>query len=654
MLKISLRVNVLDLLIAGSTISIRKVFVMGDNKRHSRKKPVIITVITIAVICLAALVALRISPSQSLLSNFSEQDLVQSIENNDYSKAVKVYNAVIFGDEEKEAQYDPAVEQAIDDVVASWSSDDIDDETAVKELSQLQNIESESLSANAKKELRFINIEVNGNSSCAESEKQFENGDFYQALVALSEIDPSYSQYYYVEDFKKECETILLALISSPTTRDEYADYEKKIDLYLSVDDADCFKARKSELEAQHDDFYNAAPALEKAASEFEKEKYEAAFQTLETAEKKNPNNIFLIDTLNEYHNVYVVETAQIVNDAVQQEQYKEALNVVDKAIEIYDCDEFNDLRIYIKECKNPLYKAKNNVAEKIIEIKGKFSSGEVDVEKAKKEAGEYVTKSGKKFVLGDYYDEDVTLLSVSGEVATSLIGVDIASDVRDLSYDITHWGEEDYFALCLAADTVALIPVVGTVKYLKYSKEAGKGAKKGAKAAKDLLGGTTVAAKQVNSIIDNSIALTKNADQSVIVAKVSLTHLEKAKLFKKALKIRKNLEYTSLDDVAIYARKYKSLPPNYMKLDEAKALKRDSGIQSFGNNPSQVIPGKQVGGDTFHNWNKKLPTDKRYIECDVDCPNAVERGEKRIVFADDYSAAYYTDDHYTTFKQIY
>ena len=627
---------------------------MGDNKRHSRKKPVIITVITIAVICLAALVALRISPSQSLLSNFSEQDLVQSIENNDYSKAVKVYNAVIFGDEEKEAQYDPAVEQAIDDVVASWSSDDIDDETAVKELSQLQNIESESLSANAKKELRFINIEVNGNSSCAESEKQFENGDFYQALVALSEIDPSYSQYYYVEDFKKECETILLALISSPTTRDEYADYEKKIDLYLSVDDADCFKARKSELEAQHDDFYNAAPALEKAASEFEKEKYEAAFQTLETAEKKNPNNIFLIDTLNEYHNVYVVETAQIVNDAVQQEQYKEALNVVDKAIEIYDCDEFNDLRIYIKECKNPLYKAKNNVAEKIIEIKGKFSSGEVDVEKAKKEAGEYVTKSGKKFVLGDYYDEDVTLLSVSGEVATSLIGVDIASDVRDLSYDITHWGEEDYFALCLAADTVALIPVVGTVKYLKYSKEAGKGAKKGAKAAKDLLGGTTVAAKQVNSIIDNSIALTKNADQSVIVAKVSLTHLEKAKLFKKALKIRKNLEYTSLDDVAIYARKYKSLPPNYMKLDEAKALKRDSGIQSFGNNPSQVIPGKQVGGDTFHNWNKKLPTDKRYIECDVDCPNAVERGEKRIVFADDYSAAYYTDDHYTTFKQIY
>lgn len=45
--------------------------------------------------------------------------------------------------------------------------------------------------------------------------------------------------------------------------------------------------------------------------------------------------------------------------------------------------------------------------------------------------------------------------------------------DIRDLTYDIQNWGEEEYFVLHLATDAIAVVPVIGAVKYAKYMKKA-------------------------------------------------------------------------------------------------------------------------------------------------------------------------------------
>ena len=78
--------------------------------------------------------------------------------------------------------------------------------------------------------------------------------------------------------------------------------------------------------------------------------------------------------------------------------------------------------------------------------------------------------------VLGDYANEEVTVLALTGNVAASLAGVDAFMDIRDLTYDLTHWGEEEYFVAHLAVDVIALIPVVGMIKYFEHYKvvEAG------------------------------------------------------------------------------------------------------------------------------------------------------------------------------------
>ena len=624
--------------------------------KNRNKKWIIVAAIIIAVICFAIALTAGNDSLKDTFVQYTEEDLMQSVEDNDYRVTVDAYNAVIAGDESKEAEYAPYVLQAIDDIVLSWSTGETDYETANRNLNLLCDVNNQSVSTEAKNELRFIEVESKGDAACKEAEEQFEKGDYYQSLVALKDIDPSYSQYYYIEDFRNDCETILNALISSPTTVEEYADCEEKVALYLAVDNSEVFKTRKAELEAQRDDFYNAAPILGKAREDFDKGKYKAAFGKLESGQKIFPQNQFLKETSDELHNVFVAGIAQEVSASVKNEQYDEALKTIDEATGIYDCDSLNDMRVYVWECKNPLYKAKNNIVDKASALKDRLLSGEVDVEKAKKEAGVYVTKSGKKFMLGDYDSEEITLLSASGEIATSLIGIDMAADVRDLSYDITHWGDEDYFALCLATDVVALVPVVGAVKYLKYSDEAAKGARKGAKAARHFLGGTTTATKKINRIIDNSTRITKNGEQTATVTVTILRHLDRVKLALKAAKIKKGFKYTTKDDVATYIRKYKALPRNYITKAEAKA----KGIPT-GENPSKYYSKKTCyGGDEYYNEihptnSGKLPIGKKYYECDVDYPKGDNtRGTRRIVYAEDYSAAYYTEDHYNTFVQLF
>ena len=77
----------------------------------------------------------------------------------------------------------------------------------------------------------------------------------------------------------------------------------------------------------------------------------------------------------------------------------------------------------------------------------------------------DYLGTSVKGLVLGSYSDKQ-TLLSIAGSVALGIAGVDLIMDIRDLSYDISHWGQEEHFGLILALDLIAFIPVVGSLKY--------------------------------------------------------------------------------------------------------------------------------------------------------------------------------------------
>ena len=106
--------------------------------------------------------------------------------------------------------------------------------------------------------------------------------------------------------------------------------------------------------------------------------------------------------------------------------------------------------------------------------------------------------------------------------------------------------------------------------------------------------------------------------------------------------------EYTSPEDVAAYIHEFGHLPSNFITKSEA----RDLGWDNSRGNLWDVAPGKSIGGDRFGNYEGLLPDDTKYKECDVNYTGGY-RGAERLIYGENGSV-YYTNDHYSSFTQLY
>ena len=89
---------------------------------------------------------------------------------------------------------------------------------------------------------------------------------------------------------------------------------------------------------------------------------------------------------------------------------------------------------------------------------------------------GNYLKKSGKQFLLGDFTD-DVTLLGTGFQVGTGILGIDLPADIRDIAASFVNWEWSWGHAGKTALNVAAVLPIVGA---LKYSDEAATLVKKG------------------------------------------------------------------------------------------------------------------------------------------------------------------------------
>lgn len=111
------------------------------------------------------------------------------------------------------------------------------------------------------------------------------------------------------------------------------------------------------------------------------------------------------------------------------------------------------------------------NEAE-IFTVKSKTESNE------KSSVLDYLQTSLNQVLLGNYAD-DTNLLGTLGQIAIGLLGLDLPADIRDLVYDITHFKLTPQHALQTVLDVVALLPVVGGVKYVDEAGDLVKSAVK-------------------------------------------------------------------------------------------------------------------------------------------------------------------------------
>lgn len=71
----------------------------------------------------------------------------------------------------------------------------------------------------------------------------------------------------------------------------------------------------------------------------------------------------------------------------------------------------------------------------------------------------EDIKGGARQVIQGNYYD-NVTLSGTIGQVLTGVIGIDLPGDIRDVSYDVTHWEWSREHGTQFALDAVGLLPV--------------------------------------------------------------------------------------------------------------------------------------------------------------------------------------------------
>lgn len=79
--------------------------------------------------------------------------------------------------------------------------------------------------------------------------------------------------------------------------------------------------------------------------------------------------------------------------------------------------------------------------------------------------------------VIQENYYENVTLSGTIGQVLTGLFDIDLPGDIRDVSYNITHWEWSKEHGIQFTLDMVGILPLIGVLKYGDEAKALVKAA---------------------------------------------------------------------------------------------------------------------------------------------------------------------------------
>jgi hypothetical protein len=89
---------------------------------------------------------------------------------------------------------------------------------------------------------------------------------------------------------------------------------------------------------------------------------------------------------------------------------------------------------------------------------------------------GDYLLDSGEQVLLGDFSDK-TTALGTGIQIGAAVAGADLPADLRDLSANVIYWENSWSHVGKTALNAIALLPLVGLIKYLDEAAAVAKNA---------------------------------------------------------------------------------------------------------------------------------------------------------------------------------
>ena len=283
----------------------------------------------------------------------------------------------------------------------------------------------------------------------------------------------------------------------------------------------------------------------------------------------------------------------------------------------------------------------------------------------------EYYLESGEKVLLGEYSDKDPTALSMGLNLAASVANVELGMDIRDLVYDVQNYGGGEVKLSGLALDAVAILPVIGVVKYFKYADTVADGVKIAGQVADT----ASDVAKSVDTTIDVVDGVHDGAKAMEAVEIVSDTAkaadtiddaADTAKLADEVVDTAKAADI--IDDAADTVKEITRIPLDELPEKAQETFKIYEDCAWDGEKALDDLKDGTHAGEVWGNWDEDLPVvdaagnELSYREYDAfslgddPLPSKVPGGRGPCRFVrDNLGNTYFTDDHYKSgsFKLI-
>lgn len=301
---------------------------MEDNKPRLSKKQIVYIVTAIAVLIGLVCSSNPVQQPEESSTAITDPPLVTSTS----TEAEPIEETL------SEEERNLIIKSTIDQTVSDWESGIIDYEEASTILSEIQDTCNPELADYAQAQQEYLAVENNGNTLLELAQKFLGVKNYVQVLTKLNEIEQAYSKYDSVLDAYRVCEERVLQAVSNPESEEQFENYIKLLDdcnrLYLSKS----FTNRKTQLSDELIIFRDVSETIDAATLQFDSQNVQESFILLALGLEKYPDDERLATTLVNYRDHYVILITKRAVELCQQKEYKEALQIVETAIEEYDC----------------------------------------------------------------------------------------------------------------------------------------------------------------------------------------------------------------------------------------------------------------------------------------------------------------------------
>ena len=254
---------------------------------------------------------------------------------------------------------------SVEESLTMWENGEASAQMVIRQFEELLTHEDEEISAAARKGIERITVETDSGRLFDDAEMQYSSGDYIGAIRSILNISPSYSGWDECSQLLISCKQQVNALVSAPETIEDYESSIALLDEYLELVDDEVMHNKRNDFSNTLTMLKDVEEIADKTLTFFSESKYAEAFACLSEGVAKYPDNEDLAALYDASKQQYIDAVTKKVHEWCEEKQYDKALALVDDAMIACECDEFVQLREYVREEQSFIYRFKKGFRRK-------------------------------------------------------------------------------------------------------------------------------------------------------------------------------------------------------------------------------------------------------------------------------------------------